>query len=112
MNTIPVRLSTFGEALTSRVVGIQVKDSLLPHLEAGESVTFDFSGVRTMSTGFAKELFGGLFAVLGHQFAERIRFDFGDQRSIFLSAVKRGISVVHPRTSGGEDRSPPRMMAA
>lgn len=89
-----IKLIEHGKNLTARVLGIKIKDLAIKRLiSEGEILVFDFTGVNSMSTGFAKELFGELALSLGKDFPKKIRFDFGENRDIFLSAVSRGIQA-------------------
>lgn len=99
-----IKLAEFGETLTPRALGVRIMRSVLPKLQAGDRVCFSFHGVRTMSTGFAKELFGGLLKHIGRDFPERVTFEFGDNREILLPAVKRGMSSVSKRPATGATR--------
>lgn len=94
-----VKLSEHGTRLAPRVLGKKIKDKLRSDAKSGVNLVFDLIGVRTMSTGFAKELFGGLSADLSEGFAEQVRFKFGDNEEVLRRTVARGLKAANTRTS-------------
>jgi hypothetical protein len=54
-------LQMVGDNLTSRVLGIDVRKEALKILETEPYVIFNFSGVKSISTGFAYEVFSYLY---------------------------------------------------
>lgn len=89
-----LQLSSFGTRLTARALGVRILGLCNETIRQGDSIVFDLNGVESMSTGFAKELFGGLLESLQSSFPERVSFIFGDNRDHLLAEIRRGMSVV------------------
>ena len=97
-STIRLDLSEHGEMLIPRVLGRKVKSRVSRHIESCDKtdspeVIFELEGVRTMSTGFAKELFGELARELGSDFPRKIGFSFGDRKEILAQTIARGLKA-------------------
>lgn len=101
-STLRFDLSEHGEMLIPRVLGRKIKSKVLHHLEdASDSgsrkvVVFEMEGVSTMSTGFAKELFGELAKELGSDFPQKISFEFGDRKEVLAQTIARGLKASNP----------------
>lgn len=69
-NRLEIKLSERGVERAGRVVGIQLKDAILAEFKSGsfEKIILDFTDVTFVTSGFAKELFGGLLGGLGDDF--------------------------------------------
>ena len=71
-----VRLSEFGDSLGTRFLGEEVRRIIETHLNQGESLHIDFSGVTAITHSFADEVFGELVFALGlDRFKQVIRFE-------------------------------------
>lgn len=97
MTELRIELNDYGSQLTPRVLGIEIKEHAMDLLEKNTEavLVFDFSGVLSLSTGFARELFGGLHLELGKEFRERVKLQFGDndRERLIASTVARGIKA-------------------
>ncbi len=82
------------EILGPRVLGIQIKQEILNYLknDSDAIIIFDFDGISSVSTGFAKELFGELFVYLKDDFKKVIRFNIPDNQEIIKSIIAKGIA--------------------
>ena len=94
-----VDLKQHGSRLAPRVLGKEIKDKLSSEAKSGVKIVFDLRGIRTMSTGFAKELFGEMTADLSEGFAEQVSFKFGDNEEVLRRTVARGLKAANMRTS-------------
>lgn len=89
-----VKLSEHGDRLAPRVLGREIKSEILEEVDANSSVLFDLDGVESMSTGFAKELFGELRNDLSGDFPDRVRFEFGSSdENVLKRAIARGLKA-------------------
>jgi hypothetical protein len=57
-------------------------------------VNFDFNGVESISTGFAKELFGELYRALQKDFPQKIKIILPKDDIVIKSLIMKGISSV------------------
>ncbi|MBI1931576.1 MAG: DUF4325 domain-containing protein [Ignavibacteriales bacterium] len=87
-------LKKYGENFGPRVLGIRIKDDIINILQKSSSISIiiDLTDVKVLSTGFAKELFGGLLEELGDEFKEKIKFRFGNNRELLLSSIFRAMN--------------------
>lgn len=93
-----------GTRLVPRLKGLELKEEALNLLEDEAIVLIvDLSSVEIMSSGYAKELFGGIWECLGSAFPERVRFTFGSNRQIMWSTIARGISASVERKCPSEN---------
>lgn len=81
--------------LRARVTGIKIKKDALQLLDKSQDtrIIFDFENVPYISTGFARDLFGGLFEHLEEEFNKRIAIRTHDNYLI-KNAILKGISTV------------------
>lgn len=88
------------ESISSRVIGLQLKNQILKEIDknSNQKYRFDFDGIVLVSTGFTKELFGGLAESLGiDTFKELIKID--TRNSKFLKTmILKGISVTSAKS--------------
>lgn len=94
--TITIKLSDYGDRFGPRVLGIEIMQKVIDILNKDNEtiVVFDFENIQVISTGFSKELFGGLLKYLGIDFRRRIKFRFSDNKELISSAILRGIKAV------------------
>lgn len=98
-NNLVIKLSERGIERTGRVVGIQLKDAILDEFSKGsfEKIILDFTDVNFVTSGFAKELFGGLLNALGDSFKNTvgIRVSQGDiaMKNNIIRAINSAIST-------------------
>lgn len=97
MNSILINIKEFEktESLKARVTGIRIKEEALKKInENPESILlFNFDGIDLISTGFAKELFGGLLKELGKgEFFKRISIKIPSDNNMIKNIILRGLS--------------------
>lgn len=69
-------MNTFKHVVTRKSDGEEVYKEIKTHLDCGEIVIIDFSEIDTMTTYFAKQVFGRLYIELGEEgFADKMKFD-------------------------------------
>lgn len=80
----------------ARVLGVKLKAEVMEAIHENEdlAVNFDFNGVKSMSTGFAKELFGELYRDLGDDFLRRIKITLPKDDDVIKSLIIKGIATV------------------
>lgn len=92
-DTKRIKLSEYGERLAPRVLGREVKSDVQEMSGSGTCFVFDLRGVKSMSTGFAKELFGELSNELSGRFPDRVRFEFGSNKDVLKRTIARGLKA-------------------
>ncbi len=76
MTDYRLQMNRFKSIVTRKSDGEEVYGEIKSHLDSGEVILVDFSGIDTMTTYFAKQVFGKLYMELGPEvFSERIRFE-------------------------------------
>lgn len=82
-----------------------LKEFLLPQLQAGRSVRFDFTGVRVINSSFGNALFGNLCKMMGDVVLERVVFEHVRPivKSEISSSIAMGLRGFKPR--GEVDKS-------
>ena len=69
-------MNRFKSIVTRKSDGEEVYNDIKSHLANGETIVVDFSGIDTMTTYFAKQVFGKLYMELGaEEFANKICFE-------------------------------------
>ncbi len=97
-----IQLIEHGHNLAQRNQGRVVFDRAWRLLaESGQSVTFDFTGVLSMSTGFAHEVFGKLWVLLGDDFQRRIRLVIPPGLDEMTALIVRGIDAASRHSQRG-----------
>ena len=91
-----IKLTDYGEMFGPRVLGIKIKEEILEQIESspGLVIVFNLEGVSSISTGFSKELFGGLWSHFKGDFKDRVKFRIPENRNILLSSITKGIRTV------------------
>ena len=89
-----IKLSEYGTTLGPRVLGVKIKDEVLGKINSEQEIIFDMSGLKSLSTGFSKELFGELYIELGVVFKDKVKFKFdnAENNERLLNIINRGIS--------------------
>ncbi|MBO4417854.1 MAG: STAS-like domain-containing protein [Bacteroidales bacterium] len=76
MNEYRVHMNQYKHLVIRKVEGVEVYNDIKNHLDAGEVVIIDFSGIDTMTTYFAKQVFGRLYTEMGSEvFTMNVKFD-------------------------------------
>ena len=69
-------MNMFKSVITRKSDGDEVYSIIKSHLDNGNVILVDFTGIDTMTTYFAKQVFGKLYLELGSdEFSNRIRFE-------------------------------------
>jgi hypothetical protein len=91
-----IKLCEFGKSVGTRELGAQIRERILPIIKNGDQVLIDFSSISIISSAFADELFGKLFAELGEtNFKDHIkvnRFDNDETKKLILLIINKSIS--------------------
>ena len=95
MNEEIIKLSKYGHVIGPRVLGMQIKDEILQRLEDNKDsvIIIDLNEIDSISTGFSKELFGGLYSFLKDNFKERIKFNFDKTNNTQRGAILMGLQT-------------------
>ncbi|MAL17147.1 DUF4325 domain-containing protein [Gracilimonas sp.] len=89
-----IKLSEYGKTLGPRVLGVKIKNEILEIVEKEAEIHFDLTDLKSLSTGFCKELFGELYIELGDDFKSKVKFklDGAENNERLLKIINRGIS--------------------
>jgi hypothetical protein len=89
-----IYLNRYGDnKIGARVYGIELKNEVRELLKSNPqiNITFDFTGIDYISSGFAKELFGELFIQLGKEFNNKISIKIPQENQIIKEIIIRAI---------------------
>lgn len=76
MTEFRLMMDRFKNIVTRKVNGEEVYSLIKEHISKGEVIIVDFSGIDTMTTYFAKQVFGKLYTELGsEEFDKWIKID-------------------------------------
>lgn len=76
MTEYRLQMNRFKSIVTRKSDGDEVYNEIKSHLDKGETIIVDFSGIDTMTTYFAKQVFGKLYMELGaEEFSNQISFE-------------------------------------
>lgn len=91
-----IKLSEYGKSVGTRELGAQIREKVLPIIKSNRQILFDFSGISIISSAFADELFGKLYAELGEViFKDNVRvnrFDNEETKKLILLIINKSIS--------------------
>lgn len=84
------------DGAVGRVLGIQVKDKIIRECDSGqyEKVLLDFSKVDFVTSGFAKELFGGLYTRFQQEFNKVVMVRLNKENETLKNTIIRAIATV------------------
>ena len=89
MSEYRLMMDRFKSIVTRKVNGEEVYKEIKGHIDRGETIIFDFSGIDTMTTYFAKQVFGKLYTEYGpEEFDNWIKID-ADKMSADVELVLR-----------------------
>ena len=75
MNEFRLQMSKYKSIVIRKVDGENIYTEIKTHLANDELVIIDFSEIETMTTYFAKQVFGRLYVEIGPEnFSKRIKF--------------------------------------
>jgi hypothetical protein len=96
MNNLDIKLLNLGDNLGPRVFGIKLKEDILRDISSNnyDLIVFDFEGIKSISTGFSKELFGELYLILKDDFNKKIRFKISEDQIIIKSIIAKALEYV------------------
>lgn len=90
-----LQMNQFRSAVTRKSDGDNVYQEIKTHLDGGDTIIVDFSGIDTMTTYFAKQVFGRLYTELGaERFTEKVKFDKSRMTDDVELVLKIGIAGV------------------
>lgn len=92
-----VKVIEYGQTnIGARVIGIEIKDKIVDYLNQDNSNTciIDFSGVEYISTGFSRELVGGLIKELGNDFQQKVKIKIPDDNSIIRGIIIKSLRTI------------------
>jgi hypothetical protein len=76
MTEFRLMMDRFKNIVTRKVNGEEVYNLIREHMSKGEVIIVDFTGIDTMTTYFAKQVFGKLYTELGsEEFDNWIKID-------------------------------------
>ena len=85
-------MKRFKSLVTRKVDGEEVYGEIMEHFRKDEQIIVDFDEIDTMTTYFAKQVFGKLYVELGATtFGARIKFDRQNMTEDVALVVKIGI---------------------
>jgi len=102
VGVLNIKLSDYGASLGPRVTGEEIKNLVLQELAKDPTlvINFDFTGLRSISSGFAFELFGQLSRIMGKRFFEVVKLKISETddpelaKTIVREAISRGADIV------------------
>lgn len=94
---VTFKFNQFGENLGTRMLGVDVRNQLLPLIEGDEKVVLDFEGVDVVSNSFADECLAKLLLTMSlDELKQRTTFrglnDFA-KKNIALAFKRRMLSA-------------------
>ena len=93
MSEYKLEMIHYRHLVTRKVDGEEVYNEIKMHLNKGDVVIVDFNGIDTMTTYFAKQVFGKLYTELGaEKFSEAIKFDKSRMTEDVELVLKIGIA--------------------
>lgn len=76
MSEYRISMNQYKHLVIRKVNGAEVYNDIKGHLDRGDVVIVDFKGIETMTTYFAKQVFGKLYTTLGpEEFNRKVKFD-------------------------------------
>lgn len=88
-----LQMNRFKSIVTRKSDGEEVYTEIRKHLDDGDTIVVDFSGIDTMTTYFAKQVFGKLYVEMGaEQFNEFVKFEKRNMSDDVELVLKIGIS--------------------
>lgn len=93
MTEYRLQMNRFKSIVTRKSDGDAVYSEIKAHLNNGEKIIVDFSGIDTMTTYFAKQVFGKLYMELGAEdFSNQISFEKHNMSADVELVLRIGIS--------------------
>ncbi len=70
-----INLSQYGPIISDKAIGQQILSEIKSHLPNNEKIEIDLSGIKSMATFCAKQIFGNLYIEMGSNvFFDKIIF--------------------------------------
>ena len=93
MSEYRLQMNRFRSVVMKKTDGEIVYQEIKSHINHGDVVLIDFSGIDTMTTYFAKQVFGKLYLELGaERFSESIKFERARMTNDVELVLKIGIT--------------------
>ncbi len=88
-----INLVEYGDTLSSRVLGARISSESLARIKADSNLVlmFDFTGVKSMSSGFSYELFGNIRKRLPNDFTKRVKVKIPDNSDHLFAILAKGM---------------------
>lgn len=96
MNNHTMYMNKYGDnRIGARIIGIEIRNLAINILNSDPNarITFDFSGIEYISSGFAKELFGELYVYLGKEFINKVAIKTPQENQIIKEIIIRAIKL-------------------
>lgn len=88
-----LQMNRFKNIVTRKSDGEEVYNEIRTHLNEGETIVVDFSDIDTMTTYFAKQVFGKLYVEMGaEEFNNKMKFEKLHMSDDVELVLKIGIS--------------------
>lgn len=88
-----LQMNRFTSIVTRKSDGEEIYQEIKSHLDDGDVIIVDFSGIDTMTTYFAKQVFGKLYVEMGaDSFGKMIKFEKQHMSDDVELVLKIGIS--------------------
>lgn len=99
MNNSSLLVNMHTEGVTGavgRVLGIKLKDKIIADFNSQEydKIILDFSKVEFVTSGFAKELFGGLYSAFNTNFKQVVSVRVDKENEALKSTIVRALATV------------------
>lgn len=86
-------MNRFKSVVTRKSDGEDVYNEIKQHLDRGEIIIVDFTDIDTMTTYFAKQVFGRLYVEMGaDRFSTKVKFDKSQMSDDVELVLKIGIA--------------------
>lgn len=88
-----LEMNRFKSIVTRKSDGEEIYVEIKNHIDNGDSIIVDFSGIDTMTTYFAKQVFGKLYVEMGaEQFSNKLKFEKSHMSDDVELVLRIGIS--------------------
>ena len=88
-----LQMNRFKSIVTRKSDGEDVYNEIRTHLDNGDIIVVDFSGIDTMTTYFAKQVFGKLYVEMGtEKFNKFLKFEKRNMSDDVELVLRIGIS--------------------
>ena len=93
MSEYRIQMNNYKHLVIRKIDGEEVYRDIKSHLDNQDIVIVDFSGIETMTTYFAKQVFGRLYVEMGaEEFSARVKFEKKNMSDDVELVLKIGIA--------------------